>query len=416
MRADGHSHLMSTAMSGGTPEPPELAGPAFDRNPSPAYRWLRAQAPAFRLPLPGGGFAWLLTRFEDAITALADPRLSKRPDKASAAWQRSGMGLPLDHRPSLACHMINNDPPDHTRLRRLIAGAFAPRRMDALRARTQQVTDHLLDQLEARDEADLVRDLGYPLPITIICDLLGIPMADRAPIQQWVAVLDASDQHTTAGDLLAVTDAMEAFLADQVAVKRGDPSSDLLSDLVVQHEAGHLSQDEITSTAFLLLIGGHETTTALIGAALLAVLTEPGLADAARVDPELVPRIVEESLRHDTPVRNATWRFPTEPVTIAGQTMQPGDPILISVLAANRDPAVFDDPDTFDITRTGRHLAFGNGPHTCIGAALARMEGQIAISTVLRRFPTLRLTVPADQLLWWPSPIMRGLYTLPVTW
>lgn len=395
---------------------PELSGPGFDRNPSPAYQYLRDHCPVYRLPLPGGAFAWLITRYEDAVAALSDPRLSKSPDKASAAWRRSGMGLPLDHRPALASHMLNADPPQHGRLRRMVAGAFTPKRMETLRDRTQNVTDGLLDQVASAGRADLVERLAYPLPITIICHLLGIPERDRDSIQQWVAVLDSSDQHTTHGDLVAVTDAMDVFLAEQVALKRRHPGEDLLTELVANQRESVLSDDEVTSMAFLLLVGGHETTTALIGNALLALLVHRELADAARDDPELVSSIVEESLRHDSPTRNATWRFPTEPVTIAGQVMQPGDPILISLLAANRDPATFGDADAFDIGRQGRHVAFGHGPHACIGAALARMEAQVAIGTVLRRFPTLRLTEPADELDWWPSPIMRGLYALPVTW
>lgn len=395
---------------------PDLSGPDFDRNPSPAYQYLREHCPVYRLPLPGDAFAWLITRYEDAVAALSDPRLSKDPDKASPAWRRSGMGLPLDHRPSLASHMVNTDPPQHVRLRRLVANAFTPKRMESLRARSQEVTDQLLDQVAPAGRADMVECLAYPLPIAIICDLLGIPEHDRASIQQWFAVLDSSDQHTSYSDLLAVTDAMDSFLADQVAAKHRHPTDDLLTELVIKQREGAISEDEVTSMAFLLLIGGHETTTALISNALLALLVHNELAKAARADLAVVPDIIEESLRLDSPIRNATWHFPTEPITIAGQVMQPGDPILISLLAANRDPAAFDDADAFNTGRTGRHIAFGHGPHACIGAALARMEGQIAISTVLRRFPHLRLTVPAAELDWWPSPIMRSLYALPVTW
>jgi cytochrome P450 len=395
---------------------PELSGPDFDQNPSPAYRHLREQCPVYQLPLPGGAFAWLITRYVDAVAALSDPRLSKDPDNASPAWRRSGMGLPLDHRLSLGSHMVNTDPPQHGRLRRLVATTFSPKRMESLRTRTQEVTDQLLDQIASAGSADMVASLSYPLPIAIICDLLGIPEDARDSIQQWVAVLDSSDQHTSYSDLLAVTDAMDSFLADQVAIKRQHPTDDLLTELVAKQREGAMSEDEVTSMAFLLLIGGHETTTALISNALLALLVDRALADAARADLGIVPDIIEESLRIDSPIRNATWHFATEPITIAGQAMQPGDAILISLLAANRDPAAFDDADAFRIGRVGRHIAFGHGPHACIGAALARMEGQIAISTVLHRFPHLRLAVPEADLEWWPSPIMRSVYALPVTW
>lgn len=286
-----------------------------------------------------------------------------------------------------------------------------------LRGQIQSVTDRLLDQVEPRGSADLIVDLAYPLPITIICDLLGIPAADRGPIQKWGAVIDASGPEDSLPDVRRVTDDMEAFLIDQVAAaEHRDPGSDLLADLVARQQEGALSRDEVTSMAFLLLVGGHETTTALIGSAILALLLDPALAGRARTDMDTVSGIIEESLRRDAPFRNATWRFPTEPVTIAGQAMQPGDPILVSLLAANRDPAVFDEPDSIRPGRPGRHVGFGYGPHVCLGAALARLEGAIAVSSVLRRFPSLRLAVPAEELRWWPSPISRGLYALPVVW
>jgi cytochrome P450 len=395
-------------------EVPALSGADFDRNPSPAYAYLREHSPVQRLPLPGGGFCWLITRYEDAVPALSDPRLAKSPAKGNVAWRRSGMGLPLDHRPSLASHMTNADGDDHARLRRLVTGSFAPRRMEKLRHRAQDITDELLDQIEPVGRADLVRDLAFPLPIAIICDLLGIPESERDPIQQWVAVLDSSDQDSSDDDLLGVTDAVDSFLADIVDHKRRHAGDDLISDLLDQQRGGLINDDELTSMVFLLLVGGHETTVALIGNATLALLLHPEHAEAVRSDVSAVPPIIEESLRADGPFRNATWRFPVEPVTIAGQQIQAGDPILVSLLAANRDPAEFENPDSFIPGRRTRHIAFGTGPHTCIGAALARLEGRIAISTLFRRLPGLALAMPADRLPWWPSPIMRGLHTLPV--
>ncbi|MCM6772715.1 cytochrome P450 [Nocardia sp. CDC159] len=403
---------MTNAAPGG---PPDIAGPHFDRNPSPAYAWLREHSPAHRMPLPGGAFAWLITRHEDAVPALTDPRLSKCPAHGNPVWRASGMGLPLDHRPSLGQHMVNLDEPDHTRLRRLAQGAFSSRRIDALRPRIQAVTDELLDELADRETADLIGDFAYPLPITIICEILGIATEHRDRIQRWVAVLDASADDA-GGDVLAVTDAMDAFVGEQVDAAGARPAdSDLLAELVVRERAGELSRDEVTSMAFLLLVGGHETTTALIGCAALELLRDVRLAAAVRDDPTMVAKLVEESLRRDTPVRNATWRFPTEPVVIAGQPMRPGDPILVSLLAANRDPAAFDDPDAIRPGRPTRHLAFGIGRHSCLGAGLARTEAAIAIGTLARRFPDMRLRVADDTLRWWESPIMRGLYELPVT-
>jgi cytochrome P450 len=393
---------------------PALTGPDFDRNPSPGYTWLRHHAPAARIPLRGGAFAWLITRYEDAIPALSDPRLAKSPSQANDAWRAANMGLPLDHRPSLANHVVNADGEQHTRLRKLVAGYFTTTRMHRLRDRTQQVTDDLLDRVKHAGHAEIVHDLAYPLAITTICDLLGIPEARRAPIQPWVAVIDSSDPHQTCGDLATVTDEVDRFLAEIVTAKRREPGVDLISDLIAHQHAGSIGDDEITSMAFLLLIGGHESTVALIVNATLALLTHPEQAETIRSDDNAVAAVIEESLRIDSPIRNATWRFPIEPLTVAGQQMQPGDPILISLLAANRDPAAFSDPDTFSPGRRRRHVAFGSGPHTCIGAALARLEGQIALTTLFRRFPDLRLAAEPEDLDWWPSKIMRSLYALPV--
>jgi cytochrome P450 len=395
--------------------PPALSGPSFDRNPSPGYAWLRHNAPAARIPLSGDTFAWLITRYEDAIPALSDPRLAKSPDIANEAWRAARKGLPLDHRPSLANHLANTDGTQHTRLRKLVAGSFTATRMRRLRDRTQRITDDLLDRLAPIGHAEIVHDLAYPLAITTICDLLGVPEARRAPIQAWVAMIDSSDPHATKDDLATVTDEIDRFLAEVVAAKRQEPGADVISDLIGHQQAGSISDDEITSMAFLLLIGGHETTVGLIVNATLSLLTHPKQADKIRSDDTAVSAVIEESLRIDTPIRNATWRFPTEQVTIAGQQMQPGDPILIGLLAANRDPAAFRDPDTFSPGRNQRHVAFGAGPHTCIGAALARMEGQTALTTLFRRFPELRLAADPDELDWWPSHIMRSLYALPVT-
>jgi cytochrome P450 len=394
---------------------PALTGPDFDRNPSPGYTWLRHHAPVARIPVGADSFAWLITRYGDAIPALSDPRLAKSPSKANDAWRAANKGLPLDHRPSLANHVVNADGEQHARLRKLVAGSFTASRMRRLHDRTQQVTDELLNRFTTTGHAEIVHDLAYPLAITIICDLLGIPEARRAPIQPWVTVIDSNDKHQTNSDLATVTDEIDQFLAEIVTAKRREPGVDLISELIAQQHTGSITNDEITSMAFLLLIGGHESTVALVVNATLSLLTNPEQADKIRADDDAVTAVVEESLRIDSPIRNATWRFPTEPVTIAGQQMQPGDPILISLLAANRDPAAFPDPDTFSPGRRGRHVAFGSGPHTCIGAALARLEGQIALTTLFRRFPGLRLAAEPDNLDWWPSKIMRSLYTLPVT-
>ncbi|MEO3863115.1 cytochrome P450 [Acrocarpospora sp. B8E8] len=389
---------------------PPMFGPAFDADPYPAYDWLRRNAPVTRVPLPGCE-AWLVTRYEDAAVALSHPALAKDPERGSPEWRAASLGLPLDHRPSLARHMLNADQPDHPRLRRLVSAAFTPRRIAGLRERTQEVTDALLAAMAGKDEVDLVTDLAYPLPIAIICDLLGVPEADRATFHHHASVIDSAAA-SAVEEITKATDALELFLADLVAGKRTHPGDDLLTELVRRPD---ITPDELTSTAFLLLIAGHETTVALIGNGLLALFRHPEQLAAVRADPDLLPDVIDEMLRYDGPVRNATWRFPTEPVVIGGQEMLPGEPILISLLAANRDPDAFPDPDAFTPGRIGApHLAFGRGPHYCIGAALAKIEGEVAIGSLLRRYPDLALATDPDRLTWWPSAIMRGLFSLPV--
>ncbi|MFI9380760.1 cytochrome P450 [Kutzneria sp. NPDC052558] len=392
---------------------PPLFGPAFDADPSPAYDWLRAHSPVHRVDFPGGASAWLITRYDDAVEALRHPALAKNPELADERWRRSEMGLPLDHRPGLVASVINRDGADHARLRRAVTGAFTPRRIRPVREHAERLTVQLLDRIAERGHGDLVVELAYPLPMAVICDLLGVPESGREELHHWALVIDSSDD--TDGSLVReATDALEVLVRALVEGKRRNPGPDLVSDLIAQQERGELTADEVTSTAFLILIGGHETTVGLIGSAALALLTHPEHADRARTDPGVLAEVIEETLRLHSPLQNATWRFPTAPVEIGGQRIEPGDPVLVSVLAANRDPARFDRPTEFVLGRRQRHVAFGLGPHICIGAALARIEGEIAIGTMLRRLPGLELAVDPDSLRWWPSPITRGLYNLPV--
>jgi cytochrome P450 len=300
---------------------PALFGPDFDRDPSPAYAWLRDRPP-HRLAFPTGTWAWLITRYDDAVTALDHPALAKSPFAGNEEWQRSGMGLPLDHRPSLASNMINTDPPEHHRLRRACAGAFGPRRMQNLRERAQRVTDELIGVVEERGHGDLVTDLAYPLPIAVICDLLGVPERYRDDVHEWSLVIDSADD-TDGSRVRKATDVLERLVTEVVDSKRAGPGPDLISDLVAQEAAGALSADEVTSTAFLILIGGHETTVGLISTGALALLTHPDEAAKARTDPAHRGAVIEETLRLHTPLQNATWRFPTEDVEIGGRSWGP---------------------------------------------------------------------------------------------
>ncbi|MEU3016939.1 cytochrome P450 [Nocardiopsis sp. NPDC007018] len=396
-----------------SPTPPATHGPGLEADPHPAYRWLREHSPVHRVDLPGGARAWLVTRYGDARDVLADPNMLKDPARADPVWYRAGLGLPFDHRPSLVRSMVNADGPDHARLRGVTAGAFTPRRVRELQEGAERITGELLDAVEKEPAPDLVRDLAYPLPIAIICDILGVPRADRPEFHRQAAVIDSSspDELDAIG---AATDWFDAYLGELVDARLRSPSDDLLGDLVEAHRSGGLTRDEVTSTAFLLLVAGHETTVALIGTMFLLLLRHPEEMARLREDPELVGPAIEESLRLESPLQNATWRFPAVPTTVGGVRLEAGEPVLVSLLSAGRDPERYEDPDSFDPGRGASHLSFGHGAHFCLGARLARVQARVAVTAVLRRFPGLRLAVREDELRWWPSMIMHGLFALPV--
>ena len=396
------------------PTPPALHGPEFEADPHPAYRWLREHDPVHRVDLPGGAWAWLVTRYDDARSVLADPTMLKDPRRANETWYRAGLGLPFDHRPSLVRSMVNVDAPDHSRLRRATSAAFSPRRVRALEESAERIAGELVTALAKEAEPDLVRDLAYPLPIAIICDILGVPEPDRPEFHRQAAVIDSSspDEHEAIG---AATDWFDAYLGELVEARLRTPSDDLLGDLVEAHRAGGLTRDEVTSTAFLLLVAGHETTVALIGNMLLLLLREPEELARLREDPALVGPAIEEALRLESPLQNATWRFPAEATTVGGVRLEAGEPVLVSLLAAGRDPRRYEAPDVFDPRREASHLSFGHGAHFCVGARLARVEARLAVTAVLERLPGVRLAVDESELRWWPSMIMHGLFALPVT-
>ncbi|KWW99116.1 cytochrome P450 [Carbonactinospora thermoautotrophica] len=390
---------------------PQLFTPEFTADPYRTYAWLREHEPVKRVRLPSGMEAWLVTRYADARRALADPRLSKDPRHDYPAWRRGLVGLPGEERYDLGFHVLNADPPDHTRLRRLVNKAFTPRRVAGLAPRIQQLTDQMLDEIAPRGEADLMGALAHPLPIIVICELMGVPEAERAMFRSWV------DPHAgSRGGIGRSTGKLRDYLHDLIDRKRAEPRDDLLSALVRAHdEEGSLDQVELASMAYVLIITGHETTVNLIGNGILALLTHPDQRKLLADNPGLLDGAIEEFLRYDGPVETATWRFATEDVEIAGVRIPKGDPVLVVIAAANRDPERFAEPDRLDITRTdAAHLSFGYGIHYCVGAPLARLQGRIAIETVFRRFPDLELAVPYERLRWRSGLIRRGVHRLPV--
>ncbi|MFJ3253142.1 cytochrome P450 [Streptomyces sp. NPDC086771] len=380
---------------------------AFTANPYPYYEKLRAAGPVHTVRTDEFDRVWLVVGYDEARAALADPRFAKD-------W-RGLPGAPAESDP-IFLNLLELDAPRHTRLRRLVAREFTARRVEALRPRVQQITDELLDAMVPAGRADLVDALAFPLPMTVICELIGVPDLDRDAFRLLSngVVTPTSPE----GEMEAVR-AMNEYLGELIEDKRRSPGDDLMSALVrTRDEDGDsLSPDELVGMAFLLLVAGHETTVNLIANGVRALLGHPEQLAALLVDPELIGGAVEEMLRYDGPVENSTLRFPREPVRIGQRVIPAGVPVLVSLAGADRDPARYPEPDTFDIRRDAQgHLAFGHGMHFCVGAPLARMEGRIAIRTLLQRCPSLAPDAGAGELDWIPGMLLRGVRGLPVRW
>ena len=393
----------------------ELAdyGPDFIANPYPYYAKLREAGPVHQVRGPDGGRFWLVVGFEEGRGALTDTRLTKSP---AAVGQ--------EHEPDLVSgpHVLALDPPDHTRLRKLVAPEFTARRVESLRPRIQRITDELLDAMLPAGQGDLVDGLAFPLPIIVICELLGVPHADRDVFRAWTNEIVSP---TSPAGVRESTVALCAYLDELIEAKRaGEPADDLLSTLLrARAEDGdRLSADELRGWAYVLLIAGHETTVNLISNAVRTLLVHPVQLAALRADFGLLDGAIEETLRYEGPVETSTLRFTREPVSFGDTEIPVGETVLVGLASADRDPARFPDPDTFDIRRSatpGRsqsHLAFGHGVHFCLGAPLARLEARIALRTLLERCPDLALDLDAGPYEWLPGLLIRGVRRLPVRW
>jgi cytochrome P450 len=384
----------------------ERLGAEYFQDPNSVHARLRAERPVTAVVMPGGTPAWLVTGYAEARAALTDPRLRKsmpgwRPDPESIYAALDG-------------HMLNSDPPDHERLRRLVNKAFTARRVEELRPRVTSIAAALLDDMSTRREVDLLASFAFPLPITVICELLGVPVADRDDFRAWSATIVSNTVRPEV--FMADATAMVRYIRALLAAKRREPADDLLSALVMARDEGdRLRENELISMVFLLLVAGHETTVNLIASGTLALLLNPGELARMRADPALLGGAVEELLRYVNPVNHATYRFAAEPVEIGGARIGPGEPVLVVLSSANRDPARYAEPDRLDLGRdSSGHLAFGHGIHYCLGAPLARMEAEIAFAGLLERFGSMTLAVPADSLRWRPSTLIHGLEALPV--
>ncbi|MEU4596792.1 cytochrome P450 [Nocardia sp. NPDC023988] len=395
----------------------ESIGADFFDDPHAHYRRWRAAGPVHRVRFPDDVVRWVIIGYAEARAALADPRLAKDVGQVEAILHEKRRVTRSDPNVSaLLSHMLGTDPPAHTRLRKLVNKAFTAKQVAGLRPRIEQITEDLLDATADRDEFDLMEEFANPLPVTVICELLGVPFADRDDFQAWTRALVTVVGEGEDEERPAAGAAMVGYLADLVRAKQADPADDLLSELVLADDDGdRLTDKELVSMAFLLLVAGHETTVNLIGNGMNALLRDRAQWQALCADPAAVPRAIEEFLRFDGPVDMATVRYTAEPVTLGGTEIPQGELVYVSVAAANRDPARFADPDTLatDGHTTG-HLAFGHGIHFCVGAPLARLEATIAVTALQRRYPDLRLAPAALTPRWQTSTLIRGLLALPV--
>ena len=396
-----------------------LLRPEVRANPYPLYHEMRSADPIhWDEPM---GF-WALTRHSDIMSILHDGRFSKANGLESAVRR-----FPADQQENarpvyrvFAQMMLYADPPHHTRLRGLANKAFTPRVVERMRPHIEQIVSQLLDEALARDRMDLIQDFAYPLPATVIMEMLGLPLAERDQFKHWsddFMSLIGLVRHDTAQvekarrSLSDVTD----YLCDLYEQRKLRPTDDLLCALVnVGEHDGSLDRSELVANTVLLLAAGHETTTNLIGNGMLALLRHPAQMQLLRDNPALIDTAVEELLRYDNPVQ-IVWRMPMEDIELDGKRIERGQIVNLLVGAANRDPAQFPDPDRLDIAgRENRHIGFGLGIHFCLGSPLARLEGQLAINSLLRRMPALRLE--DEPLAWHENPTFRGLHALPVAW
>jgi cytochrome P450 len=384
---------------------------------------MREHDPVLRQPgIDGALPIWFVTCYDDAEAVLLDDARFVRDPRLALSSERLAefdAGLP-ESMAFIDSNMLNRDGDDHRRLRRLVSKAFTPRMIEQLRPRIQEIADELIDPVAADGEMELVSAFAFPLPITVIAELLGVPPADRDRFREWsdaiVRPALAADELERFGRLMT---AFVEYLHALFEERRREPGEDLVSALVAVEDGGNtLSEEELSSMVAILIVAGHETTVSLIGNATLALLTHPEQRAAIERDPSLLPRAVEELIRYDGPVERTLVRWASVDVELRGQTIRRGDPVIVVLGAADRDPERFEAPDTLDLAaeRDARHLGFGRGPHFCLGAPLARLEAEIALETLFRRLPGLRLAVPEEKLRWRPVPLFRSLVALPVAW
>jgi cytochrome P450 PksS len=382
----------------------DLISQETKRDPHTFFAHLRSTEPIFYVEEMN---TWVLTTYEDALLLLKDPRFTKDNRKVA---QSDNLAQEVD---GGLRTLLQVDPPDHTRLRSLVSKAFTPRMIEQLRPRIQQIASELLDDVEKRGSMDLIIDFAYPLPITVITEMLGIPATDRQKFRIWTQALVNMQEENWEDSREAFFSYIRALLNE----KRVHPGDDLTSRLVqVKENEDQLNEIELVSMIFLLIVAGHETTVNLLGNGTLTLLQHPDQLQLLRDDPSLIVAAVEELLRYTAPVSLSDERWANEDIELHGKQIRKGQMVVASLVSANADPHQFHNGDAFDITRReNQHLAFGKGIHFCLGAPLARLEAQIAFPTLLQRLPNLRLASEAEHLTWTHNPMLRGLKSLPVT-
>ncbi|TMD02172.1 MAG: cytochrome P450 [Chloroflexi bacterium] len=410
----------TTMPNAAAPPVPDIASAAFKADPLPACARLRTEQPVVRMPVPfAEGHAFVVTRYAEAAAVLRDERFVKNVRTARDPGDLRLPWAPRSLRP-LQNSMLDADGADHRRLRSLVQETFSPRYMAQLEPRIESVTADLLDRLDGATDVDLVAAFALPLPLTVIAEIMGVSERDRMRFRRWVGTLLGARPSTrpTLRMLMKLPDvlAMMRLLRRLVAERRADPRDDLISRLAAPDAAGdRLDDDELLAMVFVLLIAGYETTVNLIATGTLLLLRNPDQLARLRSDPGRIGPAVEELLRLACPVDHASERYAREDVEVGGVTIPRGSLVLVGVASANTDGAQFTDAERLDLGRSeNRHLSFGLGPHYCLGAPLARLEGRIAIGELVRRFPDLRLAVPPEQLRWRPGILLRGLVSLPV--
>ena len=405
-----------------TPSPPaERLAEDFMQQPFELYARLRAEGPAREVVMPHGAKVWIVTRYDDVRALLTDPRLSKNGWRMNEMFSRHSVVPVADEEPDgpgfdddLAAHMLNSDPPRHTRLRTLVSKAFTAGRMADLRPRIEQVTRELLDAMPADREVDLISFFAMQLPVTIIFDLLGVPLEDRDKFGRWATRLVGAGHDPD--EVAEASRQLIDYANELIAAKRSSPDEALVSALVrVTDEGDRLTQSELVAMIFLLVIPGSETPMNQLGNAVYHLLTNPAELAKLRADVSLMPAAVDELMRFDGAIGMASFRFTVADVPLGDVVIPAGEIVVLSLGSANRDGSRFADPDRLDLNRRPRgELGFGHGIHYCIGAPLARLTLEVALSGLLTRYPALRLAVDPGQVRWKSSTLVRGPVALPV--